>query len=190
MAMINNNNSRRRPNNRIPRTLLIILILGLIGEAVYVYKIHSINQAILNPAGIEITDDSSAHEIFAKAWYVDQQGDYQAALQLYNTIESNRNTALAEKVKYNMGTIYLKQAAKHWNAKGVWAYTEVTALRSFAEQSLTEVVKLNNKNWDARYNLEYALRIKPPPKVVEKADWTGRRSSVHAIYPGIPGGGP
>jgi len=176
--------------SRIAGILFFTLIVGLIGEAVYVYKIHSINQAILNPADIDVTDDSSAHEIFAKAWYVNQQGDYQTALQLYSTIENSNNTAFAEKVKYNMGTLYLKQAAKHWNAKGVWAYSEVNALRSFAEQLLTEVVKLNNANWDARFNLEYALRIKPPPKVVEKADWTGRRSSVHAIYPGIPGGGP
>ena len=190
MAAIKDKNGCRRLNSRIPGILLVSLVLGFIGEAIYIYKVHSINQAILNPAEIQVTDDSSTHEIFAKAWYVDQQGDYQTALQLYNTIENNSDTAFAEKVKYNMGTLYLKQAAKHWNAKGVWAYAEVSALRNFAEQSLTEVVRLNNANWDARFNLEYALRIKPPLKKVEKADWTGRRSSVHAIYPGIPGGGP
>ena len=189
MAIVNNTN-QHRSNSRLLSVALVILILIFSGEALYVFRIRSVNRLIRNPASIEITDESSAHEIFAKAWYSEHQGDYQTALQLYNRIESRGDKEFIEKVKYNMGTLYLKQAAKHWNTKGVWAYTEVNTLRSFAEHALTEAVKLNNANWNARYNLEYAWRIKPPPKTVEKADWTGRRSSVHAIYPGIPGGGP
>ena len=190
MATLANHKLRRLFSNNIPIILLIVFVSIFVVDAGYFFKIKSINRSLQNPATLIISDDSSSHLIFAKAWYLAEQGDYQSALQLYNRIENDLNEQLVEKVKFNMGTLYLKQAALHWNTKGVWAYTEVTTLRSFAERALTEAVELNNLNWDARYNLEYALRIKPPPKEVEKADWTGRRSSVHAIYPGIPGGGP
>ncbi len=190
MATLIDRTAHRLPRNNLPTILLIVVILIFVVNAVYFFKIKSINRSLQYPAKLIISDDSSPHLIFAKAWYLAEQGDFQTALQLYNKIENDLNEQFVEKVKFNMGTIYLKQAAEYWNSKGVWAYTEVTTLRSFAERALTETVELNNHNWDARFNLEYALRIKPPPKEVEKADWTGRRSSVHAIYPGIPGGGP
>ena len=190
MATLTTQKPHPRVTVNFVKILLVVLIVAFAVNAAYLYRINSINQSLKNPATLQISDQSSAYQIFAKAWYLAGQGDYQTALQMYNRIENDSDKRLVEKVKFNMGTLYLRQAAQHWNSKGVWAYTEVTTLRSFAEKSLTDAVRLNKSNWNARYNLEYALRIKPPPKEVEKADWTGRRSSVHAIYPGIPGGGP
>ena len=170
--------------------ILAGLVLGFAAEAYNVYRISSDNRLVLNPEAIVVADKTSPQAVFAKAWLMEKDGDYQTALQLYNSLEHRTDGALLEMVHYNMGTLYLKQAAKHWNTKGVWAYTQVNTLTHLAEQSFKTVLRENSENWNARYNLEYALRIKPPPKIVDKADWTGRRSSVHSIYPGIPGGGP
>jgi mxaK protein len=59
-----------------------------------------------------------------------------------------------------------------------------------AEQSLRQGVVNNPQHWQARFNLEYVLRIRPPAKLVEDADWQGQKASVHAIMPGIPSGRP
>ncbi|MGH8476480.1 MAG: hypothetical protein ACRER2_12030 [Methylococcales bacterium] len=47
---------------------------------------------------------------------------------------------------------------------------------------------MNPMTWDARLSPKYALRVSRAPRQVDQADWSARKSSVHAIDPGIPGG--
>ena len=111
-------------------------------------------------------------------------------MRLYLQIEPLVDAGFRVDVKYNMGTIYLQQAAKLWNAKGVWEYGQINTLLDLAEQAFKQVLAVEPGHWQARYNLEFALRIRPPAKEEEKADWQGHKSSVHAIMPGLPEGGP
>lgn len=149
------------------------------------------NQLISNPESIS---DSTAglppEVVFAKARWLNEQGDFQKALRLYLQIEPIVDGDFRNDVKYNMGTIYLQQAAKLWNAKGVWEYGQINTLLDLAEQAFKEVLAAKPEHWPARFNLEFALRIRPPAKEQEKADWQGHKSSVHAIMPGLPEGGP
>ncbi|MGR9106188.1 MAG: MxaK protein [Gammaproteobacteria bacterium] len=170
--------------------LLLALLIGIFFEAWQLIRGHSINEAVGNPESIVIDNDSPPEIIFAKAWYLSQTGEVGEALRLYNSIERRVSGKDFERVKYNMGYIYLREAARYWNEQGVWAYSEVLTWSSLAQQAFREVLLENPANWDARFNLEFALRISPPPRESEKADWTGHKSSVHSIYPGIPGGGP
>lgn len=170
--------------------LAVILIVAIVAESYQYYKIERINSSISHAENLEVTEDSAPEIIFAKAWYFNREGKFQEALQLYHSIEDRVTAQNLEKVKYNIGQIYLTQAAKHWNSQGVWAYSHVVTWSSLAAKTFREVVVKNPSHWDARFNLEYVLRIAPPPREVDKADWKGRRSSVHSIYPGIPGGGP
>ncbi len=174
----------------IVRIILAGLILAMIAEAGQWYRIRQINLAVANPEAIVIDDNSPVEIIFAKAWHLGRNGEFQEALRLYNRIEYRAAPAEFERIKYNMGHIYLTEAARYWNEQGVWAYSEVLAWSALAQKAFRDVLLVNPSNWDARFNLEFALRISPPPRETEKADWTGHKSSVHSIYPGIPGGGP
>ncbi|MCI0655200.1 MAG: MxaK protein [Methylococcaceae bacterium] len=170
--------------------ILLGLIAAIIAEGSQLYRIRQINLAIARPEAIVVEDDSPPEIVFAKAWHLGHRGEFQEALRLYNGIEHRVTRGEYEKVKYNMGQLYLSEAARYWNEQGVWAYSEVLTWSALAQKAFHDVLVLNPSNWDARFNLEFALRISPPPRAQEKADWTGRRSSVHSIYPGIPGGGP
>jgi mxaK protein len=170
--------------------ILVGLILAMICEATQWFRIRQINRAVANPEAVIINEDSPVEIIFAKAWHLDRSGEIQDALRLYNSIEHRADSAAFERIKYNMGHIYLTEAARYWNEQGVWAYSEVLTWSALAQKAFRDVLLLNPSNWDARFNLEFALRISPPPRETEKADWTGQKSSVHSIYPGIPGGGP
>ncbi|MGH8549476.1 MAG: tetratricopeptide repeat protein [Methylococcales bacterium] len=170
--------------------ILFGLIVAIIAEGWQLYRIRQINLAIARPEAIVVEDDSPPEIVFAKAWQLGQKGEFQEALRLYNRIEHRVRREELEKVKYNMGQIYLTEAARYWNEQGVWAYSEVLTWSALARKAFHDVLVLNPSNWDARFNLEFALRIAPPPREAEKADWTGQKSSVHSIYPGIPGGGP
>jgi len=181
------------PRARLPFVimgLLVLLCVWATYEGYALYKVSALNELIKHPDKIMDDESYPAEILFAKAWYLEKQGKPLEALQLYSEISGDSSPAIREDAHYNMGTIYLKEGARQWNEKGVWAYDEVLSRVELAEQSYRAVLALNSQNRSARYNLEYALRIYPPPKEVEKADWQGRKSSVHAVLPGRPSGGP
>ena len=176
--------------DRIALITLISLILCVTFEFAQLYQIRAINRAIADPKSIVVTNDSPAEIVFAKAWYLTRNLEIREALRLYNRIEQKGGPDDIAKIQYNMGHIYLTEAARYWNEQGVWAYSEVLTWSTLARKTFHDLLVTDPSNWNARFNLEYALRISPPPRDVEKADWTGHKSSVHSIYPGVPGGGP
>lgn len=172
---------------------LLLLALAVLAarefDALHTRSNH--NDLIQNPASISANlADLPPEVIFARARHINREGDFQQALRLYLQIEPLVDDDFRTDVKYNMGTVYLQQAAKLWNAKGVWEYGQINTLLDLAEQAFKEVLSADPEHWSARYNLEFALRIRPPAKEEEKADWQGHKSSVHAIMPGLPEGGP
>ena len=180
------------PRHPVYLWLLLGLALILLGYNSYsLLGIWQHNQLIDNPALISKTEKNLPVEVlFAEAFNLNQQGKFQEALRLYDQIENHAPSYLQENIRYNMGTIYLQQAAQDWNSKGVFEYKQINTMLDLAEQSLRQVVLNNPQHWQARFNLEYALRIRPPAKLVDEADWQGQKASVHAIMPGIPAGGP
>ncbi len=157
----------------------------------------SYNDAIENPDSLSTQDSLTPELTLVRAWQLQQQGKLQQALALYHSISQDDRSDITqaehqirETALYNIGVINLNQAAGHWNEMGVWAYQEVVAPLNQAKQAFKTVLRHNPYHWDARYNLDYALRITPPPKEREKQGMTESRSSVHAILPGQPGGGP
>ncbi|MEE9398478.1 MAG: MxaK protein [Methylococcales bacterium] len=169
---------------------LALLCVWAVYEGYTQYKVSTLNELIKHPENITDNETYPKEVLFAKAWYLEKQGKTQEALRLYSEISGGSDPKIRENALYNMGTVYLKEGARQWNDKGVWAYKEILFRVELAEQSYREVLALNSQNRSARYNLEYALRIHPPPQEVEKADWQGRKSSVHAVLPGRPNGGP
>lgn len=170
---------------------LLALSLGLAGWSGYhLFVVARENAAIDDPRHIIPDEDTAPEVILAKAQTLDLGGDYQEALRLYHTIRNDPSPAFRQRVHYNMGTIYLREAASLWNSRGVLEYARVNALVALAKENLKEALRLRPDDQDARFNLEYAFRITPPPKEKEKANWQGTKSSVFSTLPGIPGGGP
>ena len=159
---------------------------------------YSYNNAIEDPDQVTNHSELAPELMLIQAWHLQKQGNTQQALALYHSITQAETAGTLSKIQkrinetalYNIGVINLNQAAKHWNEMGVWAYTEVVMPLNQAKQSFKAVLRDNPQHWDARYNLDYALRITPPPKEREKQGMSESRSSVHAILPGQPGGGP
>ena len=79
---------------------------------------------------------------------------------------------------------------RSWLVHGVREYVRVSTLIDLAKDNLRGSLRINPDNGDARYNMEYAFRITPPPREKPKADFKGTKASIFATLPGIPGGGP
>lgn len=145
---------------------------------------------IAAPDAIDVGESTPPELIFAKAHQLAASGQRDQASQLYASLTGVPDLGLRERALYNLGTLHLNEAARLWNARGVLEYARVNTLVAAAKEHLSAALRLNPENWDARFNLEYAYRITPPPRERPKSDFRGSKSSVFATLPAIPGGGP
>lgn len=178
---------------RLPPWFYLLLAICLIGAAhqgFILYRLAEIDRALAHPEGVEVDENTAGILIFAKARRMDQAGDAGEAIRLYSSLRNCKDGELRARAFYNLGVIYLRDAAQRWNARGVLDYARVSTQVELAKENLRESLRLNPDNWDARYNLEFAWRITPPPREKGKADFQGSKSSVFATLPGLPGGGP
>lgn len=142
------------------------------------------------PERIHVSGATPTFLLMAKAAWQAQAGQAQEAIRLYHSLLNSNDPAVREPALYNLATLYLRDGARLWNAVGVLEYARVTTLVELAKENYREALRLDPEDWDARYNLEYAWRVTPPPKEKPKSDWKGSKSSVYSTLPGLPGGGP
>ncbi|QSA98434.1 lipopolysaccharide assembly protein LapB [Methylococcus sp. EFPC2] len=170
--------------------LAVLVLVGLAVETVRVYEASSLQNALAHPAEIEIDDDTPPLLVFAKARSLEQSGEREEAIRLYGSLAKTEDPDLRERALHNLATGYLREGAALWHSRGVLEYSRVNTLVELAKDNYREVLRLNPGNAGARHNLEYAYRITPPPREKPKADFQGRKASIFATLPGLPGGGP
>jgi mxaK protein len=170
--------------------LLLICLAGAIQAGIQLITVKRHNELLLEPDQIETNRDTDPVLVFAKAHQLQQAGDPLEAIRLYGGILQQGDAHFRARVRYNLGTLYLRDAAKLWKERGLLEYVRINTLLSAAKDNLRESLALEPGQWDARYNLEYAYRITPPPKERPKNDFQGSKGSVFATLPTIPGGGP
>ena len=169
---------------------LLITLIGAIHSAYQLFMLKSHNALLSRPQEIVVTNETDPLLIFAKAYDQQLNGDPLEAIQLYGSILQQGDARFQARVHFNLGTLYLRDAAKIWRDRGLLEHIRVNTLLSAAKDNLRESLIMAPDQWDARYNLEYAIRITPPPKEKPKNDFQGAKGSVFATLPTIPGGGP
>ena len=175
-----------------PGVLLIALLVALSGTGHAVHQmiqINELNAEMEAPDHISLTDESPPELIFARAHWLEGPEPMEA-IRLYGTILQRSRPELLARIRYNLGSLYLKDAARIWKKFGLSEYIRINTLLGAAKDNLRESLSLDPSNWQARFNLEYAERITPPPKERPKNDFQGNKGSVFATLPTIPGGGP
>jgi mxaK protein len=83
--------------------------------------------------------------------------DYDAALAAFKSILQSNREDLRRMALYDLGNLHLHQAI---NA-GIADSTQSLPLTELAKQSYRDLLRQDPGDWDARYNLERALRIAP-----------------------------
>lgn len=175
-----------------PVTVVLVLILCLLTGAAAIegyglYRDHRFNR-ILAQGGVSTGGDPLLSAAYANR--LAERGQWQQAVRIYNRILPDSRDGLKSSFHYNLGTLYLQEAARRWHKRGVWDYSRVVTLLGLAREHLREAVRLDPADLNARYNLEYALRIQPPPRERQPSKWRGHKQSVFATLPGMPKGGP
>jgi mxaK protein len=85
------------------------------------------------------------------------KSDYDAALAAFKAIIQSNRADLRRMALYDLGNLHLHQAIQ----AGVGDSTQSLPLTELAKQSYRDLLRQDPYDWDARYNLERALRLAP-----------------------------
>ena len=167
----------------LPALLLAVLALP---AAQGVLQLRDAEQWNLRIRGGHLLDLPEAgmppEALFARAAALDAKGDVEGALNAYKRIEEQTGNTYARDAAYNSATIYLRRAAA---AGGPSADPQTIPLVELAKEGYRNLLRQDPEYWDARYNLDRALRLMPeddeedsgggaPPIGAERAPTTMR----------------
>lgn len=184
------------------RTIRHSLIWVLLGVAISItclylsayWRIHADNNAIqVLLGGQDVEFDSSTttqHELqLARAYYLQQHKRYDEALATLNQIMEAGDLSLQTKARYNLGNIYLQQAVVYVENQEL---SRAIPLVELAKQSYRQALTLDSQYWDAKYNLEVAMRLLPEMERVnlEHEGPKQEQAELWTTVPGFPRGLP
>ena len=95
--------------------------------------------------------------LFANAKQLAAAGEYEAAVAAYKDLVQGEDHAIRTAARFNLGNLHLREALEH----GPQDETRWLPMIEFAKQSYRALLRDDPFSWDARYNLENALRLAP-----------------------------
>ncbi len=125
-------------------------------NAAELVRAQRINQAIASASASGL-DTNIVEAVFARAVALSGQNDYEAAVKTYKSLVQNRRTDIRRAALYNLGNLHLRQALR----AGAETSLEPLPLVELAKRTYRDLLREDPAHWDARYNLERALRLAP-----------------------------
>jgi mxaK protein len=143
--------------------------------------------AASDAASTDALRDAPREVRLARATALSQAGAFDAAFKAYSgLIDPAALDGIGRHALYNLGTMYLRQALGAQPAGGdrpaatAAASAEAGPLIELAKQRLRDLLRAAPDDWDARYNLERALRLAPEENeaIAEEANTNVERRNV------------
>lgn len=135
--------------------LLVIAVsaIWMLGSAYQLWQQAKINDYITDPAAHEtIPDDPRGH--FAKAGQLEMAEEHDLALEQLTLVLGFSGDPLMADAYFNRGNINLRKALSMTASDA-----RLIPLTELAKQDYRSALLLKPDMWDARYNLEVALRV-------------------------------
>jgi mxaK protein len=145
----------------------LVLAMALVSLALTLWQLQRIGRAVhwnrMIAAGQASDSAAQPAEVrFAAAYAMESKGRTQEALNVYRELMVGAAPRLKRDAMFNSANAYLTQALamRHDSAESS-AFLTVVEL---AKASYRELLREDSTDWDARYNLEKALRLAPDPE--------------------------
>jgi mxaK protein len=148
---------RRRVVHLVFALASLALAVPALLQALRLQQAVRINQAIAQadyPSG-PAADFAEAR--FAHALALARTGGYEAALAAHKALVQGERGPLRTAALYNLGNLHLRQALRNGPERAL----EALPLVELAKQGYRDALRADPRDWDARYNLERALRLAP-----------------------------
>jgi mxaK protein len=145
-----------------------------------------VNRAIADGSIADAALPRAPRGQFAQAFFLAARGDDDRALSLYQRLQEDGGP-LGRAARYNAGNIHLREALLLARTRGEAGLGALITPTELAKQSYRDVLRADPSDWDARFNLERALRLLPdeddddagaPPQHSERAVTTMRGQTL------------
>ncbi|QPK65440.1 MxaK protein [Methylomonas sp. LL1] len=188
--------------------LLASLSLGVF-QCWSLYRVHRENQLIADWVGwakqgaahqsrkdgdglpdVSPSYGNSPQVRLARAVYLRQKQRYDEALDTLSLIVGQGDIRLQSQSRYNLGNVYLTQAMVEVEAGSI---NQAMPLLTLAKQAYRQALTLDSGFWDAKYNLELAMRLLPEFDRISPAEPdndAAKPSQLWTTVPGFPRGLP
>lgn len=144
----------------------------------HLYHSERVNSAIVS-ARLSDYDASVPQARFARAVSLARAGESDAAIKAYKSLIGEQRHDLRERALYNLGNLYMRNALAN-----IADVSQSLPLVELAKRSYRDLLRQEPADWDARYNLELALRLAPEVEheyAEEEVDPTEREQSTSTL---------
>ena len=135
----------------------LALAVPAVLQALRLQQAQRVNEAIAQAADPAGRPGDFAEARFAHAQALARSGGYEAALAAHKALVQGERGPLRTAALYNLGNLHLRQALRNGPARAI----DSLPLVELAKQSYRDALRADPGDWDARYNLERALRLAP-----------------------------
>jgi mxaK protein len=139
----------------ILNALIVISAVYAVIMSIMLWQKHQVDAYIAEPSAFEKTPDDTRAQ-FAKALQLEREGEHDLALDKWTHVLGSHDEQLSAPAYFNRGNINLREALSMTDSDG-----RQIPLVELAKQDFRSALALQPDMWDARYNLEIALRIVP-----------------------------
>jgi mxaK protein len=150
----------RRRSLHLAFAAVSLIAAGLAGDFGWQWQqARRINAAIATAGQSDapLDDQATPESQLARALALSRNGASDAAIRAYKALVQNERDDIRQAALYNLGNLYLREALKD----GATEAARYMPLIELAKQSYRSLLRLNSDDWDARHNLELALRLAP-----------------------------
>lgn len=142
---------------------------------------EDVSAASVNAAAAEVR--------LARAAYLVKQHKPDEALATLSAILSQGDNRLQALIRYNLGNLYLSQAIAEVEGNRL---DEARTAVTLAKQAYKQALNKDSQFWDAKFNLETAMRLLPDFDRINVEDEGGQppKNPLWTTVPGFPRGLP
>jgi mxaK protein len=137
-----------------------VIAASLAGDFAWCWREASLLNAGIAAASqsdAPMAEQASPESRLARAQALSRHGATDAAIKAYKALAQDERADIRQAALYNLGNLYLREALKDGSSAAV----RHMPLIELAKQSYRTLLRMNGDDWDARYNLELALRLAP-----------------------------
>lgn len=156
-----------------------------------VYRENKLIEQLLSGVDIDINKVVTGHPELrlVRAHYLKQKRQYDEAFSALSLIMDKGDWQFQTKVRYNLGNQYLEQAVEQVETMNM---NEALPLAGLAKQAYRQALQIDSRNWDAKYNLEVAMRLLPEMDRINTPEdaVNNQKTQLWTTVPGFPRGLP
>ncbi|MDH4047143.1 MAG: hypothetical protein OEW68_03950 [Gammaproteobacteria bacterium] len=161
--------------SKVPITVLVFgLILAIGNDGIRLASDRAFNAALAKDEVGRTDEPSGVYRQFARAFSLQQQPDFKAAVAAYAIIDAEPHSRMHLDIKYNLANLYFREAMRLRDEK---SDDLAMPLLELAKQNYVDVLRVDSDHWDAKYNLELALILSPE---LDPADPMEERNPEHS----------